>query len=356
MEELALGRELITHYCRARHNDWSEDWIRTEFGAERLGTYAGWLDDLVVLCRSHHEGKQDLLTAKFQPRPVGGSGQIVHLRYLACVLRVADILDFDPERTPEVILRHREIAPESVIYWHKDHEISMLKERGRITLSARPRTAKIHRAVETTVDQIDREMQLCRAVADETHFEVCPHRTEPLPHRWQLETSVRRDIQARNNAYEYINGAFRPNTAKLLQLFSGMQLYDEPLVAVREVLQNAFDAVREQIAYERLARPNPADPSLEDTLRTAHRVELRLEAGGGAHWLICSDDGVGMTKAIITDHVLVSGQARRHDVPGPRSRLSRGGVPARALRAVRNRRTELLHTSHTRNLQNTAFT
>jgi hypothetical protein len=44
---------------------------------------------------------------------------IVHLRYLAVVLRVADILD--PERTPDVILRHRGVAPRSLDYWWKDH-------------------------------------------------------------------------------------------------------------------------------------------------------------------------------------------------------------------------------------------
>ena len=54
----------------------------------------------------------------------------------------------------------------------------------------------------------------------------------------------------RDNAYEFIEGAFRPNTAKLLQILSGTNLYRSELDAIRELLQNAFDAVKETIAYE----------------------------------------------------------------------------------------------------------
>jgi hypothetical protein len=86
------------------------------------------------------------------------------------------------------------------------------------------------------------------------------------------------------------------------------------LATVRELVQNAFDAVREQIAYERLARPDPCAPGLESQLSQLHNVELRLESDKDGAWLICADDGVGMTKAIIENHLLVSGRARRHDI------------------------------------------
>jgi hypothetical protein len=65
------------------------------------------------LCQSHHFGFDRLRSDEFQPRWVGTPPEIVNLRFLALALRVADILDFDPERTPEVILAHRNIAPES---------------------------------------------------------------------------------------------------------------------------------------------------------------------------------------------------------------------------------------------------
>jgi hypothetical protein len=113
--DLRQAAELITYYARHKHNDWSGAWIRQHVTGA-LGSYEGWIEDLVRLCQSHHEGYADLVKEAFDPRPAGRHGEVVHLRYLACVLRVADILDVDPERTPPVLFQHRDIAPKSVIY------------------------------------------------------------------------------------------------------------------------------------------------------------------------------------------------------------------------------------------------
>jgi hypothetical protein len=313
-ESLLLANELVTDYSRYRHNDWSEHWIRKNLSNSPLSTYGGWVDDLVDLCRSHHESYVDLLSGKFNPRYVGAPPLMVHLRYLAAVLRVADVLELDPERTPTVILRHRDIRPESLIYWWKDAEISIKQEVGKLSVYARPKNARIHRAVEITVDQVNTELLTCRKLADLTHFENCPASATKLPHRWELPSAVSDDIRPRDNSYEYIDGSFRPDTRKLLQLLSGVELYGHEIVAVRELLQNAFDAVREEIAYEWLAMGNAPAKSLGEHLAKLNRVELRLEFSADGTWLLCKDTGVGMTKPIIRDHLLVSGVGARHDV------------------------------------------
>lgn len=65
-EILQVARETITHYCRARHNDWSEDWIRRNMNGEKLGQYSDWIQDLVTLCLSHNEGKKKSSSRCFQ--------------------------------------------------------------------------------------------------------------------------------------------------------------------------------------------------------------------------------------------------------------------------------------------------
>lgn len=313
-EDIEVATELITYYCRYRHNDWSAEWINKNQPNDDLSGYKGFRHDLIRLCQSHHYGRKELEQSDFNPRIIGQSGEVVHLRYLACVLRIADILDFDPERIPDVILHHRDIAGESLIYWHKDKDIAFTKDDNRLVLSARPTNAIIHRAIEDTCDQIDYELQLCRMLADSTHFEVCPGLKENLPHKWTLVATVHRDLEPRDNAYEYIDGAFRPNTQKILEMLSGIELYGEELTSVRELLQNAFDAVREQMAYERLKKPCPSDKKLAETLSKLHRVKLRLEKRGEEFWLVCTDTGVGMNKRIICNHLLISGQPKRHDI------------------------------------------
>jgi len=118
-DQLTLATRLTAHFCRARHNDWSAEWMRKHAPTGGLGAFLNWLDDLIRLCQSHHYGFAELNSDAFNPRPVGRSGQVLHLRYLACVLRVADVLELDPERTPHVILSHRNVDPASLIYWHK---------------------------------------------------------------------------------------------------------------------------------------------------------------------------------------------------------------------------------------------
>ena len=309
---LRSAEELITYYCRHKHNDWSGEWIEQHRDWFKLGTYASFTDDLIRLCKSHHHGYKELIKDEFNPRNVGAT---VHLRYLAVLLRLADILEFDPERTPEVVLRHRDIAPSSLIYWHKDHEVRVTQDGNRLVAYARPGEARMHRAIETMLDDIEKELRLCRTLADETHFETSPGIQERLPHHWDLSGTLHReDVKPRNDQYEYINGAFRPDTQKILEMLSGVELYGSPFVAVRELLQNAFDAVREQIAHQRLELTDPHDTDAVNALQTLCRVTLKLEQSGDDFWLVCTDNGVGMTKDIINRYLLVSGSARRHDI------------------------------------------
>jgi len=139
-----------------------------------------------------------------------------------------------------------------------------------------------------------------------------------LPHRWDLEPLVLRTIQPKDEngrpAYDYIDGAFRPDTGKLLALLGRTELYGSPLAAVRELLQNAFDAVNERLARERLDLPHPLDPDALEALRATHRVTIKIEERDNRVYLVCADNGVGMNKSVIRDYLLVSGRRRRPEV------------------------------------------
>ncbi len=328
--KLRLANEMLTHYSRAKHDDWSAEWMRGNLAKDLLPDWPDARDDLIALCSSHHHGHDRLVDPTFDPRLIGASGQVVHLRYLACVLRVADILEFDPERTPDVIFKHRDIHPKSQVFWWKDKWVSPIKESTaggeRYVVHARPESARIHRAIEIMLDQIDAELTLCNRLSTEKHFEKCDGLQQDLPHQWDISPLVHRVIKPKGDTYEYVDGAFRPNTDKLLQLLSGRELYGNEMVAVRELLQNAFDAVKEDIAYAQLDAL-AHDRAVElDSLQATRFVELSLERRGGDYWLVCTDTGVGMTKSIITDYLLVSGNSRRHDVRDLERRCAKRGV------------------------------
>ena len=319
-EDLSLASIAITHYCRHKHNDWSKEWIEKELDSLDVGSYPDYREDLINLCQSHHREYNELASDRFDPK-ILPDGSVIHLRYLACVLRIADVLENDPERTPDIIRKHRSIAKTSEIYWWKDHDFFVRIEgkAHRVVARAKPRNAAIHRAILNSVSQIETELRLCRRLAEFKQFKVMPAHDE-LPHEWLLSDSVLVEIRPLKDSYEYIEGAFRPNTEKLLELLGGIELYKEKLTAVRELLQNALDGVKQRIAYERLnlLEKNPkSEMASPHRFGTDHLVELsicRNPEVEGEWWLVCEDDGIGMNKSIIENYLLVSGASRKPDL------------------------------------------
>lgn len=311
-EELRLADQIIAGYVRHRHNDWSAQWMREHLAEATKRLYPNFLADLIRLCGSHHLEADELLSPKFEPLRVGS--EVLHLRYCACLLRVADVLDFDPERTPPILFAHRDVEGESAIFWHKDHEITLVQEGAHLILEAQPSDALSHHAIELTVEAVDKELAGCRRIADRKSFHRMENREQDLPYRWRLDASLKATIKPRDDAYEYIDGTFRPDTEKLLQLVGGVELYKTPLAALREVLQNAFDAVREQIARERLEHDDLSDDAVAKAIVDTHKVSLALRKSGSELQLICTDSGTGMTSEIIRSRLLVGGKTADHEI------------------------------------------
>lgn len=305
---------LLTHYSRSRHNDWSEQWSRENLVSPDRQLYPGYLDDLVRLCRSHHESYEQLIEPRFDPRPVQyvGATNIVHLRYLAALLRVADILEFDPERTPEIVFRHRSVSPASTIYWYKDHDVVFTRMGDVMTFSARPASAAVLRAVELMADDVDRELDVCWRLDREGRFSFAPISPQRGPRAWTLGQRLKRDIRPRDDGFEVFEGRFRPKTRRLLELLSGTQLYGTDLAAVRELVQNAFDAVRQRIAYQRLLAIESGLPDQHESLAAQHRVALTIRSDSGGWVLECRDTGMGMTRQILHARFLSPGSKPGH--------------------------------------------
>lgn len=311
---LRTVEEIVSYYSRHKHNDWSEEWVRATLPELPSSLYANWVDDVVTLCRSHHEGLSALRSDRFDAKLVGSPSQTVNLRYLASLLRLADVLEFDPERTPSIILERRDITPDSRIFWQRDHEIAfhLNAESRSILLTARTPNAPVHKAVLDVALLVNHELATCAALEHEGLFRVgkIPS-TDRERYHWGWPSQLATDISEKDNSFVYIEGAFRPDSKRVLDLLSGVALYGNPLAAIRELLQNAVDAVKEQIAYERLSDDEPGTFDFSPKWSEVHRIRLNLEEDTDGIWLRCVDDGVGMTKDIIENHLLVSGSATR---------------------------------------------
>jgi hypothetical protein len=315
--QLSTLDEAHAYYCRSRHNDWSEDWIRANLKDISPALYPSWIEHLVMICRSHHEYLPDLREDRFNALIVGSPPQRVNPRYLACILRLSDVLEFDPERTPRVILDHRLIPASSKVFWYKDHAIGFRiePESRRLTFTARTPNAAVHKAVLETADQVNFELSTCATLAHEGLLKsgtISEYEREA--YGWTLPNQLSCDIKEIDGRFTYIQGAFRPSSTKILSLLSGTELYGEKYAAIRELIQNAYDAVREQLAFERLSLDKPIDDDQFALFSARHIVKLSVEEEGDKVWLVCSDTGVGMSKRIIENYLLVGGADVRPEI------------------------------------------
>lgn len=314
-------------YIRYRHNDWSEEWMRENLSRQDLELYPEWLSDLISLCKSHHEGYEQLRADDFDPILRGG--QVLNRRYLACLLRLADVLEIDPERTPAIIYRHRQIDVRSKIYWAKGQGVSCSITSKNITIHATPRRAEIHQAINQTIKEIDKELDLCCRLNELGALKGEIGGNE-LVHHLDVPQKVRAAIVPLKGAYEFIDGSFRPNAPKLVQILGGHQLYgNDKLAAVRELVSNAIDGVKEAIALQRLELGDPSNPKWEKSFGETHSIKIKLESreenGESRYWLICTDTGVGMTKDIIENKLLVPGEPTRAKTLSLEARCRKAG-------------------------------
>jgi len=177
VQSLGKLEELLTYYCRDRHNEWSSAFTGEQLSNEATAWYHGWVEDLTHICESHHFGENELRKSEFNIRPLSGN-RYVNRRYLAALLRVADILENDPERVPPAVLEHRAIATESVPHWRRPALMTtqilgnglekMPTEIGelafslrRITTTAWPTTAIEEKGIRETVHAMQQELELC---------------------------------------------------------------------------------------------------------------------------------------------------------------------------------------------------
>ena len=303
------AEELITFYCRYKHNDWSEEWIRKNFKDKELGNYTNWLNDLVNICRSHHYGLDELKKEKFNPLRI--HGKVVHKRYIAMCLRLADVIEIDPERAPDVLIKHRSVINGSLSHWLKEKFTSVDIVNNCISITANPTKAFIHKAISDVADQIEQETNLCNTLNGEIPLRnISP--SNDLKHEWNILPSIYRGIKEAGN-YEFIDGTFKPNSKKLLQLLAGTELYGNPILAIRELIQNSLDAVKVQMAYKILEEELSKEEQF-DLLKTKFNVCLKVTKENDDYWITCNDNGVGMDKEILKKCFLVGGATKRHEL------------------------------------------
>lgn len=262
-------------------------------------------DHLGAVCESHHANNLDDQERFPLYSPMGSDrGESVNVQYAAILLRTTDLLHITKDRTPSQTYRLiRFTDPKSVSEWEKQlGTFAVLPKARRIDLND-PETTDINVRADFTDERPFFSLQEYIVYADseimqsrrwiEKSRQTADGRDYLFPWR-----SVKSDVRLEGVPPQKLK--FELDRGRLLDLLVGHTLYNDATVAIRELLQNAIDAVRYQHYLEK-----------RDALRAGREAlpigRVKVIWDGEKRTLAIEDNGTGMDLDIIQNHLMKVG-------------------------------------------------
>lgn len=237
-EEIRL---LLSDFYRNKHASRSEDiinnpWQEIGLSSPRNELLPTRLFKILGSISAHH-GYTFNQVMQLPKNEVGIANDDAHPRYIACLLRVGDLLDLDNNRFCPVMLKTAGAIPESTqAHIEKHMAISHFRmDQNRIEVQAVCETYSGYEATSNWFSYLQDEFNNQMRYWDD----IVPHKNMGL-----LPTIGKLDIQLKD--YELLKGGgtpkFEVDEDKMFGLLKGSGLYKYPNQCIREVLQNSADA------------------------------------------------------------------------------------------------------------------
>jgi len=286
-----LKNYIVSDYIRSTHAERARNIIEKN-----------WLDkiryrdvDLTVefadICFSHNNDALSLLG--LDRSFLCGDGIHANLQLVAVILRLADILDFDAKRTPPVLFSHLFVRhPISIKEWSKHRAIEAWSiSEELIQFHAKCEHPAIEASIHDFCDIIDNELSACNNIISSINDFDRTQGKKYLIHipfnvdRSKIET--KKDISGKPR-YLYQRAQFNLSKSQVIDLLMGTKLYADPKVALRELLQNSFDACLLRSAMEKNWN-NLYEP----------KIHIKYSTENDGNVLEIIDNGTGMDQYII---------------------------------------------------------
>jgi molecular chaperone HtpG len=260
-----LEKFLVSEYTRLTHAIRARSIIDGEWKGKIKYRDIDLTVEFAQLCLSHSQDALSLLD--MDTSLVCGPDVYACLPFVGVILRIADILDFDAKRTPEVLFSHLSVRnPVSLKEWMKHRSIEAWEISNRIIrFQARCEHPAIEAAIREFCDIIDSELISCNSVLSTLYDQY----RQPFPdyYKFSFPPKIDRskigpklDINGKP-AYKYQNTQFKLSKRQVVDLLMGTKLYGNPEVALRELIQNSLDACSVRQAMEQSWR-NSYEPKI----------------------------------------------------------------------------------------------
>jgi molecular chaperone HtpG len=299
-----------THTGEARITGWldrlqqSDDNLTLKYGGV-------WLKRPLVLIAMSHGQDIGWLSRSLRKNGLTANGlsygrkfgpEEVNYVFISWLLRLADIMDFDASRTPEIVFHHLGITdPISKDAWQKHLAISNVefKEPGencRLIYQADACPSPIvHKHILWFCELINKELHDTAYAIGALSGDACTKYGLELPLEAVPEITPEQDEDG-IPLYEYHDMEFRLNQQNIMDLLMGEELYGEPDLCIRELLQNALDALELREIRSKLPKGQRLEP-VDQPKPKELRVNLTWGEDDQGQFIRVEDNGVGMTRA-----------------------------------------------------------
>jgi hypothetical protein len=210
---------------------------------------------------------------------------------ISCILRVTDAAHLDERRSPSFLRVLRQPSSGSDVYWQfQEHLLQPMLAYGWLKFTTR-RPFKISEASSwwicfDTLQMVDRELKQVDALLA-YHPTCCPEFQAKAVMKVEKPESLAELIKTED--WLPVDAKIRvSDVASLATNIGGRQLYgDESWVPLRELVQNAVDALR-------------ARHLLENRPKDWGQVRVSLGQDDSGDWLEVEDTGLGMSMEVMT--------------------------------------------------------
>ncbi|KFF55613.1 hypothetical protein CM50_00495 [Bacillus subtilis] len=293
----------LTEYIRINHAtkikeiiqeiENNEKWSNgLKYNNFRFGRY------LAKICESHNENILEINNSLIKTSIPVSPNEYLNSVFISIVLRLADILDFDAERTPDILYNHLDIQnPISIQEWSKHRSIhSWSISEQQIMFAAECEHPVIEKTIKEFCEYIEEELYKCKMVLNEMQDRIRDNLKKiyslPLPYKVDTtEVSAKIDYDG-NPIYIYKDLKFNLDQAEIIKLLMGTSLYGNNSVVIRELIQNAIDACK--------VRSICSEGWGEQGYKPI--IKINIYEKDAENYLEIKDNGIGMDENIILNY------------------------------------------------------
>lgn len=251
-----------------------------------------YADDIAEICSLHGEEHASLINITTERT----KGEFTYNpRYIAAMLRIADLLDIDKQRTPMLWYNIINVDGFSKEEWEKhfiiENTIKLKKyidNKMQIYFDGRSSNAKIHRKYLKYIDELKKEIENTDELLN----------TKTAKDQYRFNVCSRIDDRVKTEGFTYSDLRLNLDYSSITNLLMGKNIYGNNKLGLRELIQNSIDAC--ELMKE-------SNNGISKYLSV--KPEIYVLVNKKDNYVKIKDSGIGMTLDVIKKHFLNVGKS-----------------------------------------------